>query len=121
MHRQPKPTEEQIELIKKLDKLKLDIWESKLTAEIIEIGKKAIELSKNTIPTTYILANGNKKVDTKGKELITEVLENDIKSLENRGYSTLDDEKFAVVSSIQLLIRVFAHLSADEMIKILRE
>ena len=121
MHPQPKPTEEQIALIKALDKLKFAIWESKTTAEIITIGKKAVELSRNIIPATYISANGFKKNDNKGKELITEVLENDIQSLENKGYSTLDDEKFAIVSSIQLLIGVFAHLSAEEMIRILRK
>ncbi|WP_275316967.1 hypothetical protein [Tenacibaculum bernardetii] len=121
MHRQPKPTEEQIELIKELDKLKFDIWESNSTDEIITIGKKAIELSKNVEPTTYILANGTKRVNNKGKQNITEVLLYDIESLENKNYSTLEDEKFAVVSSIQLLIGVFAHLSAEELIKILRK
>ena len=121
MHRQSKPTDEQIELIKKLDKLKFDIWESNSTNEIIVIGKKAIDLSKNVAPTTYILTNGTKMINNKGKQLTLEVLANDIQSLENKAYTTIDDEKFAVVSSLQLLIGVFAHLSAEDLIKVLRE
>lgn len=117
MYRQS--TDEQIELIKKLDKLKFDIWESDSTDEIIAIGKKAIDLSKNVTPTTYILANGKKMINNKGRQLTLEILANDIQLLESKSYSTIDDEKFAVDSSIQLLIGVFVHLNTEELIKVL--
>ncbi len=117
MYRQS--TDEQIELIKKLDKLKFDIWESDSTDEIIAIGKKAIDLSKNVTPITYILANGKKMINNKGRQLTLEILANDIQLLESKSYSTIDDEKFAVDSSIQLLIGVFVHLNTEELIKVL--
>ena len=119
MIQQPKPTDEQIELIKKLDKLKFKIWKTNSTNEVIAIGKEAIDLSKKVTPTAYILANGTTMINNKGKQLILEVLTNDIQLLNEKYYSTSDSEKFAVVTSIQLLIGVFAHLSTEELIKVL--
>lgn len=121
MNQQLRPTNEQIDLIKKLDKLINKIWDSNATEEIISIAKKAIKFSKDVDPTTYILANGTKRINSKGKELITQVLINDIYKLENNEYSSLENEKFAVVCSIQLLIGVFAHLNTEELAKIVSE
>jgi len=121
MFEQSKPTKKQIELIKKLDKLNNCIWECNSTKEIILIAKEAIVLSKYVKPTTYILANGTEKINNKGKKLILENLENDIVLLKNRSYSSINQEKFAIYTSIQLLIGVFVHLTTEELINVLRK
>lgn len=120
MQRQPKPTEKQVELIKELNKLKHNIWNSKSTDEIIEIAKKAIEISENVSPTSYLLADGTERINERGKSLRIQVLKYDIESLEQNNSTPSEDEKLNVVLSIQLLIRVFGHLNNEELIDLFK-
>ncbi len=101
-------TPKQIELLKILNTYKNKAWESNTTEELIVIGKSVIEQFSKEIPARIQFADGSSQTDEKGKILILQILENDIILLKNKGCSDLKNEKFAIASTITILMGVFA-------------
>ena len=114
-------THNQITFIKKLESYKSDIWNSSHTADIINIAQKVFSESQYIDPAKIKIANGTDSIDHKGKELILKMLENDISALKNKGYSDLKNEKFAIVTSIQLLMGTFSMLSANDLTTLIKQ
>lgn len=115
-----KVTDKKLIFIKKLDNYKNEVWMAESTIEIINIARKIYEISLIEEPGKIVLANEIEFIDEKGKMLILKVLENDIIALENKDYSDLQNEKFAITSTIALLFGVFSRISTSDLLKILQ-
>ena len=114
-------TDKQITFIKKLENYKSNVWNSNNTSELIDIAEKIFSEAQNIEPAKIKIANETDTIKHKGKQLILQILENDILALKNQGYSNLDNEKFAVVTSIQLLMGTFSMLSANDLTNLIKE
>lgn len=114
-------TPKQIELIKILNSYKNMSWNANSTQELITIGKAIIQKFLKETPADIQFADGSSKPDEKGKKLVLEILENDIISFENGGYTDLKNEKFAIASTIAILMGVFARISVEKMLEIINE
>jgi len=114
-------TDNQITFIKKLENYKSDVWNTSDTTEIINIAQKVLSESQNIEPAKIKIANGTERIDHKGKQLMLKGLENDILALKNKGYSNIKNEKFAIVTSIQLLMGTFSMLSANDLTTLIQK
>ncbi len=114
-------TPKQIELLKLLNAYKDKSWDAKSTKELITIGNTIVEQISKETPANINFADGSSQPDEKGKKLILEILKTDIISFENGEYSNLKNEKFAIASTISLLMSVFARISVEKMLEIIKK
>jgi len=112
-------TPKQIELIKFLNSCKTNTWDANSTQELIRIGKTIIEKFSKETPANILFADGSCIPDEKGKKLALEVLENDMILFKNGGYTDLKNKKFAMASTIAILMGVFSRVSVEKVLKII--
>lgn len=112
-------TERQIKLIKSLDRYKKDVWSSDSTAKLISIGKSVLSEFVVEDAAKIYAPDGSYFVNNRGRNLILDVLKSDIINLENKTYSDLSNEKFAIACTLVLLMGVFVNISTAKMLEII--
>ena len=112
-------TNDQIKIIQSLENQKQKLFEANDVSQIIDIAKEVLAATESVKPAK-LHANSSVSNDEKGKVLIRKVLAADIEDLQNGTYSNLPSQRFAVATTIQLLMGVFAMISAEDLIQLLK-
>jgi hypothetical protein len=115
-------THNQINFIAELFQIKEKIWKSEDVQQIVEILENILT-KYSLIEPPIIDINNLKKLDFKGKGIITNIIKSEIQEIKLNGnpYYTFNDLKIQIIFTIHIIIGSFAVFGIEDFNKVIEK